>query len=48
VRVPPVHERDLRRPNGTGAPAVPGRRWDTWPACRYLYAMTSLALDGAV
>ncbi len=35
------------RPNGTGALGRPGRRWDTWVPCRYLYAMTSLALDGA-
>ena len=35
------------RPNGTGAPTRPEARWDTWVPCRYLYVMTSLALDSA-
>ncbi len=42
--------RRMRRRAGRTALALgarPGPRWDSWVPCRYLYAMTSLALDGA-
>ena len=34
-------------PTALAPRAAPGRRWDTWVPCRYLYGMTSLALDSA-